>query len=132
MNYVESDFIYEINQQILNLVCKVSREDQVVAHLLFGLPPSLVSQLVDLDSQQIHSLSLTQNCLLTLRSSGDEQYWQRIISGSEKHSEDHLLNLQALSMIRIDSNNLSETSNDTHEGMLIFNEIEQGGRHASC
>ncbi|VAW79387.1 hypothetical protein MNBD_GAMMA12-493 [hydrothermal vent metagenome] len=104
----QDQFIYEINHQILNLVCNVSREDQVVAQLLFGLPSSLVEKLTQLDSVQIDSLSHTQGCLLTLRSCADEYYWQQIISGSEKRSEDHMLNLKALSMIRLGSNRLVE------------------------
>lgn len=102
----ENSFIYEINNQILNLICQVSREDQVVAKLIFGLPDTLVSQLARLDSKQIDSLSQTQCCLLTLRNCADEYYWQRIIVGSRKDSKEHILNLKALSMIRIASNDL--------------------------
>jgi len=109
----EEKFIYEINHQILNLVCSVSREDQVIAQLLFGLPASLVEKLTELDSMQIDSLSHTQGCLLTLRSCADDYYWQRIIAGSEKHSKDHLLNLKALSMIRLGSNKLVKDVNDS-------------------
>ncbi len=108
----QDKFIYEINHQILNLVCNVSREDQVIAQLLFGLPSSLVEKLTQLDSTQIDSLSHTQGCLLTLRSCGDEYYWQKIIAGSEKRSEDHTLNLKALSMIRLGSNKLVERRSD--------------------
>ena len=107
----QDKFIYEINHQILNLVCSISREDQVIAQLLFGLPASLVSKLTELDSMQIDSLSHTQGCLLTLRSCADDHYWQRIIAGSEKDSKDHLLNLNALSMIRLGSNELLEVKN---------------------
>ncbi len=125
----QDKFIYEINQQILNLICSVSREDEVIAQLLFGLPASLVSKLIELNPEQIESLSHTQGCLLTLRSCGDEYYWQRIIAGSQKNSKDHWLNLEALSMIRLGSNKLIDAKNESP--LPVMKSTGRGGSHVS-
>lgn len=129
MNEKQKHFIYDINHQILSLICNISKEDQVLSQLIFGLPPSLVSKLTELDASQIDTLSLTQGCLLTLRSCADESYWQRIITGSARQSSDHLLNLKALSMIRLSSNELSDM-NENDIKKVPANLCVKGATHA--
>ena len=133
MNEKQERVIYDINHQILSLICNFSKEDPVLAQLIFGLPSSLVSKLTELDANQIDTLSLTQGCLLTLRSCADEFYWQRIITGSTRQSNDHLLNLKALSMIRLSSNelrDLNETDISSASVSLCVKEVTHAHQSA--
>lgn len=98
---------YQINFQVLSLVTDICRKDPANAALMFGLSAELVDALSGCSPTQVELLSATQICVLTLKNSGNVDYWKKLIKESSKDSKVHKLNLLSLSIFSIDKNVLT-------------------------
>ena len=114
-NINTNSLIYDINFQVLSLICEMAKQDPVQAQLLFGLPNDLVESLKDLSAKQVDMISKTQMCLLTLKNCADTDYWSKLIKGSLLDSDIHKLNLMSIGLMHLNSNSQPVTGHDTEQ-----------------